>query len=327
MELHRNIRLALISILIIVSHLTACSRPQTLVVGKQTLEKDTIWEGEVLVTGDIYVPPGITLTVKPGTMVKFTRIDENSDNNLFIPDSPYYPEAELIIRGRLIAKGTSDKWVVFTSAERDARAKDWGAINFLGSDDNIIEYAKILCAYNGVHAHGSSVTISHSEFIKNGVGISFKKEEETPDAPWFGRESDLIITDSLFTGNKGGIGFRNAKARIMRNEIVENKFFGIWPKEKSEALIKHNEISDNKKGIYLYQADGVVIEYNNIHDNDYNIAVAEAQDLPVAIPNNWFGLNQTKQIDELIFDQKDDPELAQINYQPFLEKKVTWEKQ
>jgi len=307
--------------------LTGCGRQPEIEVGKQTIERDTTWSGIILVSGDVYVPPGVTLTIAPGTVVKFKRIDKGSDRNLFLADSPYYPEAELIIRGRLLAKGTRDKWVVFTSAEREARPADWGAINFLGSAGSVIEYAKILCAYNGIHAHGSSITVDHCEIVNNGVGISIKKEEETKDAAWFGKQSDLVITNCLITRNKGGIGFRNSKAIIRNNEITDNKFFGIWPKEECEAIISHNRISGNLKGIYLFQVRGVTIEYNNIFDNrEYNLAIAEAQDYPLVARNNWFDTTNPQKIDELIFDRKDDPGVAEIVYMPFLEQPVQLEK-
>jgi hypothetical protein len=312
-------------LLVLLLTFAACQKPQVTQLSKQTIDKDTTWSGNILISGDIYVPPGVTLTIAPGTIVKFKKIDEKSDQNLFDTDSPYYPEAELIIRGKLIAKGTPEKHIVFTSAEMTPRAADWGAINFLGSEGNLIEYVKIFCAYNGIHAHGSSVNVSHSEFARNGVGISFKKEEETPDVPWFGKASNLKISNSIFSGNKGGIGFRNSSAEILHNEIRDNKFFGIWPKEDVDALITFNEITENQKGIYLYQARGLRLEYNNIYNNrTYDIATAEAQDFPVNASNNWFGTTNPEKIQEMLFDKNDDPELAEIAFQPFLTQAVKW---
>ncbi len=309
--------------LVVLLTVSGCQKPQVTELFKQTIEKDTTWGGTIVLNGDIYIPPGVTLTILPGTTIKFKKIDETSDQNMFDVDSPYYPEAELIIRGKLLARGTPDKQIVFTSAEMTPRPADWGAINFLGSDGNEIEYVKIYCAYNGIHAHGSNVNVSHSEFARNGVGISFKKEEEDPDAPWFGKPSKLKITHNEFSGNKGGIGFRNSSAEILYNEIRENKFFGIWPKEDSEALVKYNEITENQKGVYLYQARGLQLEYNNIHNNrTYDIAIAEAQDYPLNAANNWFGTTDLDKIREMIFDKHSDPELAEIKIEPFLTEPV-----
>lgn len=293
----------------------------------QVLKNDTTWSGVVIADGDIYVPPGVVLTIKPGTVIKFKRIDENSDQNMFGVKAPYYPEAELIVRGRIIAKGTAQKNIVFTSAESNARPKDWGAINLLGSKKNIIDHCKILFAYNGVHSHGAEAVISNSELAKNGVGISFKQEDESPDVPWYGEKSSLKIFHNRIYNNKGGIGFRNSIAEISHNLIENNKFFGIFPKEEADAEISYNEITGNKKGIYLYQTRKMVIDHNNIYDNtDYNVAVAEAQDFDVKAANNWFGTINSKKIDEMIFDKHDDKDLGEVVYKPFLLKRINWDK-
>jgi hypothetical protein len=307
--------------------LTGCQKQQVLEMSKLTISKDTTWSGNILLAGDVYVEPGVTLTIEPGTVVKFKRIDETSDQNLFDIDTPYYPQAELIIRGRLIAKGTAKNKIIFTSAEIDARPADWGAVNFLGTEeDNVIEHNKIMFGYNGVHAHGSSLRISHSEFVRNGVGVSFKSEEETPGVEWFGKRSNVTITDSVFTGNKGGIGFRNSNSLIKHNEIRENKFFGIFPKENVSGEVSRNEITGNKKGVYLYQVKGLKLSYNNIYDNaDYNISVAEAQDFDINAPNNWFGTINRDKIEEMIFDKNDDPDLGRVTFEPFLDQQVKWE--
>lgn len=323
----KNTRQAITAtLLLLLIFVTGCDRKPVIELNMTTLAEDTTWSGEVVINGDIYVPVGVTLTIMPGTTVKFKRIDEHSKQNMFDTDSPYYPQAELIIRGRLIAKGTAKDRIVFRSAETNARPGDWGAINFLGSDNNIVEYARIINGYNGIHAHGSSVRIAHNEFVMNGVGVSFKAEEETPGVPWFGKRSKLTITDNLFAKNKGGISFRNSDAEISHNEIINNKFFGIWAKEKGKVRVTYNEISGNKKGIYLYQAQGVVFEFNNIYDNrGYNIAMAEAQDFPIAAANNWFGTRNRQKIDELIFDRQEDSELGEVRIEPILTSAVAWE--
>lgn len=307
--------------------LSGCGqKPQVVELNKQTLAKDTTWQGTVQINGDIDVPPEVTLTVLPGTTVKFKRIDEKSDQNMNGVETPYYPQAELIIRGRIIARGTKEQTIVFTSAEIDARPADWGAINLLGGEGNVIEYCKILFAYNGVHSHGASAAVNHNEFAKNGVGVSCKKEEETPGVPWFGKISDMQVTYNRFVGNKGGIGFRNSKAVVSHNLFQDNKFFGIFPKDEVQAEISYNEVTANKKGVYLFQAKGLSIHHNNIYDNtDYNVAVAEAQDFDVDARQNWFGTTNAEKIDELIFDKKDDPEMGSILIEPVLQERVKWE--
>jgi len=45
-----------------------------------TLTQDEIWTGKVLITGDVVIPKGITLTVQAGTFITFSG--EGSDNDV-----------------------------------------------------------------------------------------------------------------------------------------------------------------------------------------------------------------------------------------------------
>lgn len=319
-EIHR-VPFVFVVLIGVVFVLNSCEK-KAVEIGMENIREDTTWSGEINITGDVCVPPGVTLTILPGTTIKFKRIGENSERNLFGNSTPYYPQAELIIRGRIIAQGTRDNIIVFTSAERDARIADWGAINLLGSNDNIISYCKILFAYNGIHAHSATAIISNNELMKNGVAISFKKESSR-DLEWYGKDADIIVTHNLIHKNKGGINFRNAKTLISYNVIKDNKFFGLWAKEKNNAYVSYNEISDNYKGIYLYQSEGTVMHFNNIHHNkEYNIAIADEQDFEIDARYNWFGTANKGKIDRLIYDRNDDPAVANIVYEPISRSRI-----
>jgi hypothetical protein len=300
-------------------------KTQSIELGKLTLGQDTTWQGIVIIAGDIYVPPGVTLTIAPGTQVKFKRIEKT--DNLINLDPPYYPYAEIIVHGKLVANGTKDNRIVFTSAEVDAKRGDWGTINLLGSDDNSIQYAKISFAHNGIHAHGSTARITHCEFVENGVGISFKSEVETTGVPWFGKRSNFIITDNLFHRNGGGVGLTNSDGEIMYNEIRDNKFFGVWPKENTGVQISYNEITGNNKGVVLYQTQGMTLTNNNIYANqNYEISIAGVQDYMVDAPYNWFGTTNKQKIEEMIFDKNDDPEIGVILFYPYRDSPVEWKR-
>ncbi|HJV34017.1 right-handed parallel beta-helix repeat-containing protein [Geomonas sp.] len=292
-------------------------------LGKTELAKDTAWSGEIEVSGDVFVPPGVTLTVAPGTRVVFKKIDGTSDQNMFGTDNPYYAQAEIVVRGKLIAKGTAQQPIVFTSAEKKPQPSDWGAINFLGCSGNLIDHCKISYAYNGVHAHAAQVTITNSEFFNNAVGISVKKEDEVAGVEWYGREADITVTGNYIHDNKGGLNFRLSRAVITHNTITGNKFFGIWQKGACRGEISHNEISGNHKGIYLFRSQGTEITQNNIHDNgDYNIAIADEQERDQPAPFNWFGTSDRKKIAEGIFDHNSDPTVARVLVEPFRQEPV-----
>lgn len=288
-------------------------------VGPTTLTRDTTWSGDVLVTGDVHVPEGITLTVAPGTRVKFRKLGENSDRNLFGTDSPYYEQAEVIVTGRLIARGTAKKPIIFTSAEAKPQPGDWSALNFLGGKGNVVEHCLIDYAYNGVHGHGAEILIRNNVFRKCAVAISVKREDDAKGTPGFGISADITVANNLIEDNKGGVNVRISKAVITDNTIRNNKFFGIWIKGACPGEISRNEISGNQKGIFFFKADKIAIANNNIHGNtDYNLAIADEQQKDVQAGGNWLGTTDPAAAGELVFDGKADPAVARIVIEPLL---------
>ena len=77
------------------------------------ISSNTTWtlaNSPYVVTGNILVSEGVTLTIEPGVVVKF--------------DS----EKVMQIRGELIAQGTSDSKITFTSNASSPAANDWANI-------------------------------------------------------------------------------------------------------------------------------------------------------------------------------------------------------
>jgi len=290
-------------------------------VGLYTILEDTTWEGRIRITGDVYVAEGATLTIKPGTVIRFDTVDpvleEDGGRNWKGLSSPYFPGAEIMVRGRILASGTPKNPIVFTSADKNPRPGAWGAINLLGSNDNVFEYCRVYYAYNGVHNHASSAVVTNCIFIKNGTALSFKKAD-------FDNPCKMFITHNYISENKSGIAFRNSLADIAYNDIKDNEFIGIWVKEGTEgSRINHNNITGNPKGIYLYKAPVTKINNNNIHSNtEYNIALAEMNPNDVDATNNWWGTDKPDEIRKTFYDKDADPALGRVIFEPFLTEEI-----
>ena len=82
---------------------SAAAGPQDYVKG--VMREDTTWSGEVTITGQTVVKKGATLTILPGTTVRFLWIDEDGDG---IGDS------ELNVEGRIVARGEKGTGITFT---------------------------------------------------------------------------------------------------------------------------------------------------------------------------------------------------------------------
>jgi len=290
-------------------------------IGLYNIMEDTVWSGRIRVTGDVYVKEGATLTIMPGTVIRFDtiepKLEEQGGRNMLGLDSPYFPGAEIIVRGRIIAVGTPDQPIVFTSSDKAATPGVWGAINLLGSNGNAIEFCRIYYAYNGIHNHASTAVVLNDVFSRNGTAISFKKAD-------FNHPCYMFIEHNRIVDNKSGIAFRNSIADIAFNDISDNEFFGLWIREGTTARIGYNDIMGNGKGIYLYKAPPTKINYNNISGNkEYNIAMAEENESDVDARYNWWGTKDAKEIAKTFFDKSSDDTLGKVTFMPIMEHKIT----
>jgi len=126
---------------------------------------DTTWTADNLyvVVGRVTVDAGVTLTIEPGTVVKFQQ-------------QTY--KGKLTVNGVLLAQGTADDRIIFTSIQDDAGggdtntnggatwpwAGDWDGLVFGSTGSGTLEY--VWLGYGGadgnVTANGATVNLRHA---------------------------------------------------------------------------------------------------------------------------------------------------------------------
>jgi hypothetical protein len=115
-------------------YLTLPGAPGSLISENQT------WRNDTVLTGPRFVLPGVTLTIEAGVEVAFTFHDNDvtkvgmivtlkGDAENFSTPQP---------SGRLVAEGTANNPVVFTSARTTKAPGDWGGIILIGEAYNNI---------------------------------------------------------------------------------------------------------------------------------------------------------------------------------------------
>jgi parallel beta-helix repeat protein len=222
-----------------------------------------------VVTGNILVSSGVTLTIEPGTRITF-------QSGTFLQ-----------INGTLIADGNASALIVFTSAQNSPAAGDWGPI-FLtsssvgatvsGSDyvsGSVFRYAQIEYG-RGIGLRDAYPYLSDNTFYKNagnGEGctgpavLNWNGSGSTPGT--------LVIKNNLFDRNEASafevysLGFGNLQVRPV--SVISNQFFnnvGLAVTLCAEAFssneIISNLMSGNHSGIYLAHANEVTITNNTI---------------------------------------------------------------
>jgi hypothetical protein len=255
------------------------------------LSEDTVWNGEIVIKGVVYVKKGITLHIRPGTVVKFQRIDVDGDG---------VGDAELRVGGRLLARGTAQAPVVFTSAEEVPASGDWSYILLYASTgQNVLEHCRVEYAFSGVQVHHSKATMKNCLFQHNKEGVRFGKA-------W------VSILHSRFSNNQVGIRYTRLTepVRIEANQI-EGNAVGLYivPVTRNAPSFLSSE-SVNPAHI---------IAMNNFVKNvSYNVKVVERGPAVVNMARNWWGSADPARIEALIYDGRDDGSGALVVYEPYL---------
>ncbi|MCA9539943.1 MAG: right-handed parallel beta-helix repeat-containing protein, partial [Myxococcales bacterium] len=107
-----------------------------------------VWAGTIIITGDVRLLPGNTLTIVAGTQVQFTHVDQNNDN---------IGDYDLTISGTLRVEGEADAPVLFTVFGEDDRAPNaWNRIILNGDRPSTISHAIVEYAQTGIEIRDGS---------------------------------------------------------------------------------------------------------------------------------------------------------------------------
>jgi len=261
------------------------------------LKSDETWEGVVTITGDVIVPEGITLVIKPNALIKFSSATDDQKGGY---DAT---KCELIVEGVLRAEG-KDKYQIrftsshFTLAEESAKAKgqpqagDWYGIIFRrgANDRSIVSYSIVEFAYDGITCINASPRL-----FRNRIEGNF----------WNGILCDII-----------------SSPKINSNQILNNGYAGINCKINSTPSISSNEVTGNRYGILVQDVSQPILGdlrlgenvgrntiYNNLEFNLYN----HTKNVVYAQRNDW---GDNTKADATIYDDEENNRYGLVVFTP-----------
>ena len=211
---------------------------------------DTLWSGEVTVYNSMTVTRGNTLTIAPGTKIKFKHYRGYKE-----------PEEKILltVRGTLIAEGTANNPIYFTSDAPDPRNGDWSMVKLLSPESTCkFSYCVFECAQQGLNVYSGNALISNCIFRwNNWEGLYFESSCQSS------------ITDSKFYEN----GY-NGLAAEQYNSIAMD-YCEVWRNGTNGVHVDITELEILRSLIYENQANGLSVDNNgdllamgvNIHDN------------------------------------------------------------
>lgn len=255
---------------------------------------DTVWtlaNSPFIVSNDIIVLPDVTLTIEPSVEVRFSG------------------SFSMVIQGKLIAEGTSNKMVKFTSNKLDQSQGEWERLQFEGSG-SLLSYCVIERGIDGITLESGSLILQQSIVnINSGNGITVhggilearnnRISNNTMNGIHIAGGNQVIIEDNVVDSNGNGINLTNAlvgEIHIERNSIMLNKQNGIVLAADAydNAEILNNNITANLNGVLISTDTSTLITRNSIWNNNIGLLYSNGGNHEVHFNNiysNSVGMN------------------------------------
>ncbi len=221
---------------------------------------------------------GASLHIDPGVVVKFGK------------------ENGMLVYGALVAEGTADSPIFFTSTEDDSVGGltsgeasstptdgQWMHVEFEPGSSGTVSYATVRYGggyitpvpRTGIANAGGVLMLSHMTFTHNaydGFG------------QWSGTTT---LSDSQVSNHEVGITVAGGMLTLHNTHIFNNTDDGIYMRGGS-LLVAHSEIDHNATGMYSEGHDSVVVHDSSIHDNT-DLGVLNDASTAIDARDDWWG--------------------------------------
>jgi hypothetical protein len=317
------------------------------------IASDTTWtkaNSPYILTGPVGISQGITLTIEPGTILNLNGNYLQVNGTLQAIGTKSEP---ISIEGN--SQNLNIMGIDFTSFSADWNEQDGSGsiienaiitsieISINGTSPKInnntlidsyiyshITGSPIVTNNNitGAITYGTAITGGESSLIANNVisdqhDIAILAYSSTVvenntvvgvRAKGINADESYVLNNTVSGCTEWGIS-AVSDATIERNTIINN-YEGLVSRGNSN-LVYNNTIANNTIGIYLYNPAN--INYNNIENNmQYSIQLDITEKYNVNATYNWWGTTDTQIINQSIFDIKNNFNLGNVSFVPFL---------
>ena len=210
---------------------------------------NTVWmliDSPFIVINNVTVSPGVILTIEPGVEVRFGG------------------NFSLNVEGTLIANGTEERPITFTSNKHEAEAGDWIGIKFSNISNSYLSYCTVKYAVHGITVENSSLIVSNCEITEN-----FKSGIKIVG------NSSLTVNNSKIMLNENGIipidlNINSSQQVTIQNTVISsNSFSGVLINGSIWNLnIINCSLMSNEVGIYVSGETNTNITHNSIAYNE-----------------------------------------------------------
>lgn len=217
-----------------------------------------------VLSGDVTVPAGLTLTIQAGTVVQLGPGDTQGSG----VDTA---RTELRVAGTLIVQGTAQNRVTFRSGAGAPNTSDWYGVVLLAGASTTLNGAAIQHGHRCLHDQSTGAAVSEGLFSNCGYGVhveggsptisNTRIENATSYGAYAASGGSLIFRDGVIFGSTSyGLYATDAHLTLERSLIRNNGNRGVYLRTTTGTYnqsIVHNTISGNGTyGVYFYEQGG-----------------------------------------------------------------------
>src|SRR6185369_14631644 len=222
------------------------------------LDEDTEWNGSLRIEGMVTVSPQSTLTVAPGSVIRFAA------------------NSGILVYGRIAIKGTPESPVFISSMYDEPRPSDWNGIFLIGTEKNnvfdhcVIQGADtaIQASFSAFAANGilidnsdtalklsnSTVTVRNSSLSSSTTGILAVK-------------SEVDLETMTVDRNRSAISLQSSSLAAVNVRLRNNTQTAVVA-DKSQLKLDRMLFSFNLNGLKTTECDGSIINSRFLSNNE-----------------------------------------------------------
>jgi len=236
------------------------------------ISQSETWSGTVHITGDVWTDRDVTITILPGTTIFFSAHEDDQQKGVEQREfyegkedpsgSLAYAQSHIEIGGRIIAKGTLDDMIVFTSDSLTPNYADWVQITL--QPESVFEHSVVEYNRGGVTVHledpkDESVTVANN-IVRHVFWVPIVTHNSSPKITynWLydgghcgielvtGAGSTPTVTNNIVLHSRGGIGwgiFGDGMFPIVEGNVLIDNDMSMWIGNGSGGVIRYNLVA------------------------------------------------------------------------------------
>jgi len=213
------------------------------------IKEDTVWSGAVLVEGMVTVAAEATLTISPGTVIRFGA------------------NSGILVLGRIAVKGSAENPVTFSSLYTEPHPSDWYGIVLTGTGKkNIFENVMIHGAETAIYVRFSSIEMKKIRLTSSATAVSlldstgsFKDVAITDCATGLSAQKSEVDLESVAL-EKGKIGIAALSSALSADKLKISAFTqAAFTADRSHLKLANGRFSANLTGARIIACDGSII--------------------------------------------------------------------